>query len=813
MDDDESTVATVARSIEQLRSNWSLPHEKELVTARLLGIARKSREARTLIGSHGRAMPLFVSLLTTGTPGAKVNVATTLSVLCRDEDLRLKVRLGGCVPPLLLLLKSDSNDARMAAAEAIYEMSTGGLADDQVGMNIFVTERVVPALWEQLNLKNEQDKVVEGFVTGALRNLCDDRDSYWRTALSDGGLVIIMGLLFSDNPVSQSNAASLLARLLLAFSDCIPKVIESGAAKALLQLVGPEYEISVRASTAYALLALSSKSDEAKKAVMDAGGIPILIGSIVAPHKENLQGEFSQILQGHATQALANICGGMYELIRYLGELAHSPQLVAPIADIVGALAYALKVFEQESAVQEKLLCVGQIEDVLVTLLKPQDSSLVQDSLLEAMASFYGNIYLSKWLYHAGPKRILASLIAMAASEAKEHLIVALTSLCCDGVDIWEAIKKREGIQLLISYLGLSSEQHQELAAELLLILTEEVDDSKWALTEAGGIPPLVQLLEIGSPKAREHAAHVLLNLCCHSEDIRPCVESAGAIPAFLWLLRSGGPKGQEASAAALIKLVRKADTATINQLLGLIQGESPSLKVHVIRVLGHVLTIASQKELVQRGSLANKALKSLVQVLNSSNEKNQECAASALADLFSSRPEICDSLATDDIIQPCMKLLTSKTPVVATQSARALGALSQPDRTKSPIKIPYISEGEVRPLIKLAKTSFINAAEAAVAALANILSDLQIASEALAEDVVSALTRVLGEGTAEGKKNASRALHQLLKNFPVGAVLQGNSQCRFAVLALVESLKTMDLHEIGTVSYTHLTLPTNREV
>ncbi|KAL2892938.1 Protein CELLULOSE SYNTHASE INTERACTIVE 3 [Bienertia sinuspersici] len=796
--DEESTMATVARLIEQLHGSISSPHEKELITTRLLGIAKKKRDARTIIGSHGQAMPLFISILRAGTPGAKVNIAATLSVLCRDEDLRLKVLLGGCIPPLLSLLKSDSVEARKAAAEAIYEVSAGGLAAEHVGVKIFVTEGVVPTLWEQLNPKNEQDKVVEGFVTGALRNLCGDKDGYWRAALAGGGLDIIVGLLSSDNAASQSNAASLLARLMLAFRDSIPKVIESGAFKALLRLVGQENEVSVRASAADALQALSLESDEAKRAVVDAGGVPILIGAIVAPSKEGMQGEFGQALQEHATVALANICGGMSALIKYLGELAQSPRLAAPVTDIIGALAYSLMVFEQKSAVEEEPFNVKQVEEILVMLLKPRDNKLVQDRLLEAMSSLYGNIYLSRWINHAEAKKILTGLITMAAVEVQEHLIVSLTSLCTDGVDIWNAIKKREGIQLLISLLGLSSEQHQEHASQLLVILTDEVDDSKWAITAAGGIPPLVQLLEVGSPKAREYAAYVLWNLCRHSEDIRACVESAGAVPAFLWLLRSGGQKGQDASAKALMKLVRTADTATINQLLAMLSGESPSLKGHIIRVLGHVLSIASHKELVQRGSLANKALKSLVQVLNCSNEENQECAASVLADIFGSRPEICDSLATDEIIQPCMKLLTSKTQLVATQSARALGALARPTRTKSSNKISCISEGEVKPLIKLAKTSFIKAAEAAVAALANLLSDTQIASEALAEDVVSALTRVLGEGTAEGKKNASRAIYQLLKHFPVGAVLKGNSQCRFAVLALVESLSTMELDEIG---------------
>lgn len=794
MDDPEETMAMVAHLLEQLHAKMSSQNEREIVTSRLLSITRDQKEVQTLIGSHAQAMPLFISILRSGTCVAKVNVAATLSVLCKDADLRLKVLLGGCVPPLLSLLKSESTEARKAAAEAIYEVSSGGLSDDHVGMKIFVTEGVVPTLWEQLNPKNKQNRVVEGFITGALRNLCGDKDGYWRATLEAGGVDIIVGLLSSDNVATQSNAASLLARLILAFSDSIPKVIASGAVRALLRLVAQTNDMSVRASAADALEALSSTSTDAKKAVVEADGLPVLIGAIVAPSKEYMQREGGQDLQRHALRALANICDGMSSLILYLGKLSQSPRLAAPISDVIGALAYSLMVFEHIPSVNEEPLSAKQIEDILVTLLKLRDDEQVQERVLEAMASLYCNIYLSECVDHAEAKKVLIGLMTMAPTDVQEYLILSLISLCCDGLSVWEAIGKREGIQLLISLLGLSSEQHQEYAVGLLAILTEQIDDSKWAITAAGGIPPLVQLLETGSQKAREDAAHVLRNLCCHSEDIRACVESAGAILAFLWLLKCGGSKGQEASAKALTKLIRTADSATINQLLALLVGDSPSSKAHTIRVLGHVLTLASHSDLVHKGSAASKGLRSIVQVLNSSNEETQECAATVLADIFSSRQDICDSFATDEVVLPCMKLLTSNIQGIATQSARALGALSRPMKTKSGKKMSYIAQGDVKPLIMLAKTNSIDATETAVAALANLLSDFQIAAEALAEEVVSALIRVLGEGSSHGKKNASRALLQLLRQFPIGDVFKGSGQCQFAVLSVVDSLNVMDM-------------------
>ncbi|KAL2467756.1 Armadillo/beta-catenin-like repeat [Forsythia ovata] len=663
-------------------TSMSSPAEKELITAHLLGIAKARKEARALIGSHSQAMSLFISILRNGSLLAKINVAATLGVLCKDEDLRVKVLLGGCIPPLLSLLKSNSTDARKAAAEALYEVSSGGLSDDHVGMKIFITEGVVPTLWEQLNPKNKRDKVVEGFVTGALRNLCGDKDGHWRATLDSGGVDIIVGLLFSDNAAAQSNAASLLARLILAFPDSIPKIIDSGAIKALLRLLDEQKDVSVRASSAEALEAISSKSTKAKNAIVDAQGMPVLIGAVVSPSKEGMQGEGGQELQQHATKSLANICGGMSALILYLGELSQSPRLAAQVTDTIGALAYSLMIFNQN--VDEEPFDATKIESILVMLLKPRDDKLVHERLLEAMASLYGNAHLSVTINQSEAKRVLIGLITMATGDAQEYLILSLIHLCTEGVSVWEAIEKREGIQLLISSLGLSSEQHQEYAVEMLAILTKQVDDSKWAITAAGGIPPLVHLLELGSQKAREDAAHILWNLCCHSDDIRACVESAGAISALLWLLKNGGPKGQEASARALTKLIRTANSATINQLLALLLGDSPRSKADVIKVLGHVLSMASHADLVNKGTAANKGLRSLVQVLNSSNENAQEYAASVLADLFSTRHDICDSLATDEVVNPCMKLLASKTQGIATQSARALGALSRPTKTKT---------------------------------------------------------------------------------------------------------------------------------
>ncbi|XP_037429576.1 protein CELLULOSE SYNTHASE INTERACTIVE 3-like [Triticum dicoccoides] len=797
VDDPGSAMSTVARLLEQLHGSVTSLPEKEVAIKRLLELAKAKKEARILIGSHSQAMPLFISILRSGTSSAKVNAAALLSALCKEEDLRVKVLLGGCIPPLLSLLKSESAEAKKAAAEAIFEVSSGGLSDDHIGMKIFVTEGVVPTLWDLLNPKSRQDRIVEGFVTGALRNLCGDKDGYWKATLEAGGVEIITGLLSSKNTASQSNAASLLARLISAFSDSIPKIIAAGAVKALLQLLNRDDDIAVRESAADALEALSSKSTIAKKAVVDAGGLPVLIGAVVAPSKECMRGVTCHSLQSHAVCALSNICGGTTSLLLYLGELCQSPRSAVSFADILGALAYTLMVYDGTDG---KFFDPVEIESILVVLLKSHDSKLLLDRILEALASLYANACFSGRLDHSNAKKVLVGLVTMASDDVQDHLVHALTSLCCDGFGLWDALGKREGVQLLISLLGLSSEQHQEYAVSLLAILSDEVDDSKWAITAAGGIPPLVQLLETGSQRAKEDAAHIICNLCCHSDDIRACVESAGAVLALLWLLKSDSPRGQEASVKALKVLIRSADSATINQLLALLLSDSVSSKAHAITVLGHVLVLAPQRDLIQNGAPANKGLRSLVLVLDSSNEESQECAATVLADIFSMRQDICDILATDEIVQPCMKLLTSGNQVIATQSARALGALSRSANTMSKNKMSCIAEGDVQPLIEMAKTSSIDAAEAAIAALANLLSDSQIAKEALDDNIVQALTRVLKEGSLDGKISASRSLYHLLNQFPLCEVFPDYSLCCFIIHALLVCLSGISLENVTSL-------------
>ena len=189
--------------------------------------------------------------------------------------------------------------------------------------------------------------------------------------------------------------------------------------------------------------------------------------------------------------ALSNISGGLSSVISSLGESLQSCTSDSQIADTIGALASALMIYDG-SAESTKAANLVFIEQVLIKQFKAQSSFLVQERIIEALASLYGNNYLSSKLEKAEAKRLLVGLITMAADEVQEELIRSLQILCNSASNLWHALQGREGVQLLISLLGLSSEQQQECAVALLCMLSNENDERKWAITIAGGIPPLV---------------------------------------------------------------------------------------------------------------------------------------------------------------------------------------------------------------------------------------------------------------------------------------------------------------------------------
>ncbi|RDX76310.1 Protein CELLULOSE SYNTHASE INTERACTIVE 1, partial [Mucuna pruriens] len=759
MEDPDGTLASVAQCIEKLRQSSSSMQEKEYSLKQLLELIDMRENAFSAVGSHSQAVPVLVSLLRSGSLNVKIQAATVLGSLCKENELRVKVLLGGCIPPLLGLLKSSSAEGQVAAAKTIFAVSQGG-AKDHVGSKIFSTEGVVPVLWEQLQKGLKTGNVVDNLLTGALKNLSSSTERFWNATVQAGGVDILIKLLTTGQSSTLANVCFLLACMMMEDASVCSKVLTAEATKQLLKLLGTGNDAPVRAEAASALKSLSAQCKDARKEIANSNGIPALINATIAPSKEFMQGEYAQALQENAMCALANISGGLSYVISSLGQSLESCSSPTQAADTLGALASALMIYD-DKAESTRASDPLVVEQTLLEQFKPRTPFLVQERTIEALASLYSNSILSIKLANSDAKRLLVGLITMAANEVQDELLKSLLTLCNTECSLWRALQGREGVQLLISLLGLSSEQQQECAVALLCLLSNENDESKWAITAAGGIPPLVQILESGSAKAKEDSATILRNLCDHSEDIRACVESADAVPALLWLLKNGSPNGKEIAAKTLNHLIHKSDTATISQLTALLTSDLPESKVFVLDALRSMLSVVTLTDLLREGSAASDAIDTMIKLLSSTKEETRAKSASALAGIFETRKDVRESSIAVKTLWSAMKLLNVESESILMESSRCLAAIFL--SIKENRDVAAIARDALPSLVALANSSVLEVAELATCAVANLILDSEIAEKAVAEEVIMAATRVLREGTISGKTHAAAAIACLL--------------------------------------------------
>lgn len=787
MEDPDGTLSSVAQCIEQLRRASSTSQEKEQSLKQLLDLIETRDNAFSAVGSHSQAVPILVSLLRSGSFGIKIQASTVLCSLCKEDELRVKVLLGGSIPALLSLLKSNSSEGQVAAAKTIYAVSQGG-ARDHVGSKIFSTEGVVPVLWEKLKNGLEAGSTVDNLLTGTLRNLSNSTEGFWPSTMESGGVQILVKLLASGEASTLANVCFLLGCLMMEDSSACSTVLAAGATKQLLKLLGPGSEAPVRAEAAGALKSLSAQCKEARKEIASSNGIPALINATIAPSKEFMQGEHAQALQENSMCALANISGGLSYVISSLGESLESCNSSGQIADTLGALASALMIYDSKADSVRASDPVA-IEQILVKQLKAKSPFLVQERTIEALASLYGNPVLSRTLDNSNAKHLLVGLATMADNEVQDYLIRSLLVLCSDEGSLWRAFQGREGVQLLISLLGLSSEQQQEWAVSLLSLLSSENDESKWAITAAGGIPPLVQILETGSVKAKEDSATILGNLCNHSEDIRACVQSADAVPALLWLLKNGSDDGKEIAAKTLNHLIHKSDTGTISQLSALLTSDQPESKVYVLDALRSLLSVAPISDILLEGSAANDAIETMIRILGSTKEETQAKSAAALAGLFQCRKDLRESHIAVKTLWSVMKLLSVESDKILVEAAGCLAAIFLSIKQNS--EAAAAGRHALAPLVALANSSVLEVAEQGTRALANVLLDKEISLQAVPQEIIPPAARVLRDGTIDGRTHAAAAIARLIEPRSLDLPLSEDINRSGTVLALVSLLES----------------------
>ncbi|RWR93044.1 LOW QUALITY PROTEIN: C2 calcium-dependent membrane targeting [Cinnamomum micranthum f. kanehirae] len=792
MEDPDGTLATVARCIELLCCSSSTAQEKENSLKQLLEIINTSDNTFSAVGSHSQAISVLVSLLRSGPLGVKMQAATVLGSLCKENELRYC--LGVAFHHCLASSSPAQQKVETAAAKTIYAVSQGG-SKDHVRSKIFSTEGVVSVLWQQLQNGLRVESLVVNLLTGALRNLSGSTEGFWPATTEAGGVDILMELLASGDSKTKENVCFLLARVMMEDSSVCPRVLAADATKQLLKLLSPGNEASVRAEAAGALKSLSAQCKEARWELANSNGIPALINATIAPSKEFMQGEHAQALQDNAMCALSNISGGLSYVISSLGESLKSCTSPVQVADTLGALASALMIYDskaQATRASNPLI----IEQILIEQFKPQLPFLVQQHTIEALASLYGNNLFSRKLTNSNAKQLLVGLITMTTNEVQEEIIRSLIILCNNG-SLWYALKGRQGVQLLISLLGLSSEQQQECVVALLCLLCNENDESKWAITAAGGIPPLVQILETGSARAKEDSAKILGNLCSHSEDIRACVESADALPALLWLLKYGSQDGKEIAAKTLNHVIHKSDTMTISQLTALLTSDLPESKVYVLDALRSLLSNFSVNDILNEGSSANDAIETIIKMLSSTKEETQVKAASVLAALFACRKDLRESSIAVKAVWSVKKLLNVDSERILIESSFCLASIFL--SIKENQDVAAVGRDAFPQLVVLMNSSVIGVAESATWALANMFLDTEISMQAFPEEIIFPATKVLRDGTLDGRTHAAAAIARLVQSRPIDHGLSNSVNCAGTMLELVSLLESSGIEATAT--------------
>ncbi|VAI72168.1 unnamed protein product [Triticum turgidum subsp. durum] len=734
--EDEETLSSVAHCIEQLRQSSSSTQEKESSLKQLLDLVQTRDTAFGAVASHSQAVPILVSLLRSGSSGIKMLSATVLGSLCKEEELRVKVLLGGCIPPLLALLRSKSVESQTAAAKTIYAVSQGGIRD-HVGSKIFSTENVVPVLWEQLKVSLKNESLVDGLLTGALKNLSKSTEGFWSSTVRCGGVDILIKLIGSGQTNTLANVCNLLGALMMEDSSVCSKVLSGETTKQLLKLLGPGNETSIRGEAAGALKSLSAQSKEARREVASSNGIPALINATIAPSKEFMHGESAQALQENAMCALANISGGLSYVISSLGESLESCSSSAQIADTLGALASALMIYDinaESISASDPLV----IEKTLMKQFKPKAPFLVQERVIEALASLYSNPVLCKTLADSDAKRLLVGLITMAGTEVQDDLMTSLFALCKKDCDLWQALQG-----------------------------------------------------QTGSPKAKEDSATIIGNLCNHSEDIRACVESADAVPALLWLLKNGSDNGKEIASKTLNHLIHKSDTGTISQLSALLTSEQPESKIYVLDALKSLLSVAPLNDILHEGSAANDAVETMIKILSSPKEETQATSASALAGLFHCRKDLRETHIAVKTLWSVMKLIDVQSDRILMEASCCLAAIFL--SVKQNKEVAAVGRDALAPLVSLASSTVLEVAEQATRALANLFLDHELSALVSFEEIMFPITRVLKEGTLDGRIHGAAAIARLLQCRPINQAISDTINRSGAVLALAGLLEAAD--------------------
>ncbi|CAH8282877.1 unnamed protein product [Eruca vesicaria subsp. sativa] len=219
------------------------------------------------VRSHSQAVLVLISLLRSGSLGVKRQAATGLGSLCKEKELRVKVLLGECIPPLLGLLKSSSVEGQIAAVQAggvdvLVKLLTSGksstvsnvcfhlacmMMEDASVCSSVLTADIIKQLLKLLGSGNEAS--VRAEAAAALKSLSAQSKEAKREVANSNGIPILINatialasaLMIYDGKAETTRASDPLVfeqTLLKQSKPRLPFLIQERTIEALESLYG-----------------------------------------------------------------------------------------------------------------------------------------------------------------------------------------------------------------------------------------------------------------------------------------------------------------------------------------------------------------------------------------------------------------------------------------------------------------------------------------------------------------------------------------------------------------------------------------------
>jgi hypothetical protein len=177
-----------------------------------------------------------------------------------------------------------------------------------------------------------------------------------------------------------------------------------------------------------------------------------------------------------------------------------------------------------------------------------------------------------------------------------------------------------------------------------------------------------------------------------------------------------------------------------------------------------------------------------MIKILSSPKEETQATSATALAGLFHCRKDLRETHIAVKTLWSLMKLLHMQSNKILMGASCCLAAIFL--SIKQNKEVAAIARDALTPLVSLANSSVIEVAEQATRALANLFLDQELSLQVSFEENLFRVTRVLREGTIDGRTHAAAAIARLLQCRTVNQPLSDTINRSGSVLALAELLE-----------------------